>query len=589
MKYLEIAQGSPRNRGLLIAKESLVKYIKKDEALFRSTYLYDDEAIDYVSAKGSLKDFFGKRYIDKIILDVDKKDNSDELTQSKTIDIVNKLEDFEVYSNSYMIFFSGTGYHILVSNEVFGFEASPDLPLKVKSTLVRLFPEVDPAVFIRTAIYRVQHTINKKKDLYKIPLTKEELINFEPKRIQNMAKDGRYDFKYTPLEGNKQLNKYIINDLPKIISMKSVVEPKNNVPCVQDMLMKGPREGGRAKTALRIASHFRRHGIPSDFAKLSLLHWNAKSLNDNKIVDIVENTYNYGYQHACSDEIMREHCKTNCIHFQRKDYLIGVKSSSELQKDLHERLTTNFHGRTIKLSEMLGLNVDSDIYPGELVTIFGPTGSNKTTFAQNIALGMDFVNNRINREWQIPTLFLSLELSDWYMHRRHLQIVANVSKEEATDNYDTIYENHKDELSHLVVQTISPTIKDIQTKIKELQPALVVVDYIDLIEVPRNRAEYDKIKHVSHSLSNLAVNMDVIIIQISQVSRDYSRNEVLDLYAGKGSGAIENASRKVIGLNGQANETKKTVHMFKNTDGDSNWECDVEWHPSFRLRRMNNV
>ena len=587
MKYLEIAQGSPRNRGLLIAKESLVKYIKKDEALFRSTYLYDDDAMDYVNSKGSLRDFFGKRYIDKIIIDIDKKDNSDELTQSKAIDIVNKLEDFGIYDNSYIIFFSGTGYHITVTNDVFGFEPSPDLPLKVKSTLVKLFPEVDAAVYIRTAIYRVQHTINKKKDLYKIPLTKEELMNFEPKRIQGMAQDGRYDFTYTPLEGKNQLNKYIINDLPKIISMKSVVEPKNNVPCVQDMLMKGPREGGRAKTALRIASHFRRHGIPSDFAKLSLLHWNNKSLNDKKIIDIVENTYNYGYQHACSDEIMREHCKTNCIHFQRKDYLIGVKSSGELQQDLHERLTTNFQGRTIKLSNMLGLNVDSDIYPGELVTIFGPTGSNKTTFAQNIALGMDFVNNRINREWQIPTLFLSLELSDWYMHRRHLQIVADVSKEDATDNYDGIYEKHKDELSHLVVQTISPTIKDIQTKIKELQPALVVVDYIDLIEVPRGRAEYDKIKHVSHSLSNLAVNMDVIIIQISQVARNYSRNDVLDLYAGKGSGAIENASRKVIGLNGQANETAKTVHMFKNTDGDSNWECDVEWHPSFRLRRTN--
>ena len=587
MKYLEIAQGSPRNRGLLIAKESLVKYIKKDEALFRSTYLYDDDAMDYVNSKGSLRDFFGKRYIDKIIIDIDKKDNSDELTQSKAIDIVNKLEDFGIYDNSYIIFFSGTGYHITVTNDVFGFEPSPDLPLKVKSTLVKLFPEVDAAVYIRTAIYRVQHTINKKKDLYKIPLTKEELMNFEPKRIQSMEQNGRYDFTYIPLEGKNQLNKYIINDLPKIISMKSVVEPKNNVPCVQDMLMKGPREGGRAKTALRIASHFRRHGIPSDFAKLSLLHWNNKSLNDKKIIDIVENTYNYGYQHACSDEIMREHCKTNCIHFQRKDYLIGVKSSGELQQDLHERLTTNFQGRTIKLSNMLGLNVDSDIYPGELVTIFGPTGSNKTTFAQNIALGMDFVNNRINREWQIPTLFLSLELSDWYMHRRHLQIVADVSKEDATDNYDGIYEKHKDELSHLVVQTISPTIKDIQTKIKELQPALVIVDYIDLIEVPKGRAEYDKIKHVSHSLSNLAVNMDVIIIQISQVARNYSRNDVLDLYAGKGSGAIENASRKVIGLNGQANETAKTVHMFKNTDGDSNWECDVEWHPSFRLRRTN--
>ena len=82
--------------------------------------------------------------------------------------------------------------------------------------------------------------------------------------------------------------------------------------------------------------------------------------------------------------------------------------------------------------------------------------------------------------------------------------------------------------------------------------------------------------------------MDVIVIQISQVARDYSRNEVLDLYAGKGSGAIENASRKVIGLNGQANESTKTLHMFKNTDGDSNWECEIEWHPSFRLRRTNN-
>ena len=474
----------------------------------------------------------------------------------------------------------------MITNDVFGFEESPNLPLRVKNTIMKLFPEVDPAVYIRTALYRVQHTINKKKDLYKIPLTKEELMNYDPTRIKKMAITNRVDFNYELLVGSRQLNKYIIHEMPKILSMKTVVEPRNIVPCVQEMLVQGPKEGGRAKTALRIASHFRRHGIPSDFAKLALLHWNNKSLNDKKIIDVVENTYNYGYQHACSDEIMKEHCKTNCIHFLRKDYLIGVKSSSELQKDLHERLTTDFNGRTIKLSEMLGIDVDSDIYPGELVTIFGPTGSNKTAFAQNIALGVDFVNDVINKDWQIPTLFLSLELSDWYLHRRNLQIVSGADKQIASENHADIYEKHKDELSHIVVQTISPTIKDIQTKIKELQPALVVVDYIDLIEVPRGRAEYDKIKHVSHSLSNLAVNMDVIIIQISQVARDYSRNEVLDLYAGKGSGAIENASRKVIGLNGQAGESRKTVHMFKNTDGDSNWDCDIQWRSSFRLKRI---
>ena len=83
----------------------------------------------------------------------------------------------------------------------------------------------------------------------------------------------------------------------------------------------------------------------------------------------------------------------------------------------------------------------------------------------------------------------------------------------------------------------------------------------------------------------MAVNLDVIIIQISQVSREYSRNDILDLYAGKGSGAIENASRKVIGLQGQANTNVKHVSMYKNTDGEL-FDAEVEWRESFRLRRI---
>ena len=83
----------------------------------------------------------------------------------------------------------------------------------------------------------------------------------------------------------------------------------------------------------------------------------------------------------------------------------------------------------------------------------------------------------------------------------------------------------------------------------------------------------------------MAVNLDIIIIQVSQVSREYSRNEVLDLYAGKGSGAIENDSRKVIGLNGQANSNIKAIEMYKNTDGEL-FDTKVEWRESFRLRRV---
>ena len=283
--------------------------------------------------------------------------------------------------------------------------------------------------------------------------------------------------------------------------------------------------------------------------------------------------------------VVKIHCKTQCIYFKRKDYYIDVKDSDTMQGELKDRLTTDFTGKTINLGKMLGIDKESVIYPGELVTIFGPTGSNKTTFAQNIALGVDFVNDKVIRDWQIPTLFLSLELSSWYMHRRHLQIVSGCSKQQVNDNYDSIYATHKDDLNHISIQTVSPTLEGIMDKVREMQPSLVIVDYIDLIDTSYSlKTEHEKVKHVSHGLSSLAVNMDIIIIQISQISREYSRNEVLDLYAGKGSGAIENASRKVIGLNGQSDNESREVRLFKNTDGEL-FDTEIKWQPSFRMRR----
>ena len=47
-KYIEIAEKSPRQRGLLIPKEGLSKYVPSDVAVYRSMYLYDEDAKDYV-------------------------------------------------------------------------------------------------------------------------------------------------------------------------------------------------------------------------------------------------------------------------------------------------------------------------------------------------------------------------------------------------------------------------------------------------------------------------------------------------------------------------------------------------------------
>ena len=158
-------------------------------------------------------------------------------------------------------------------------------------------------------------------------------------------------------------------------------------------------------------------------------------------------------------------------------------------------------------------------------------------------------------------------------------------KKYVRENYRRVYKYHKHLLSHITIQTISPTIKQIREKIREIQPKCVIVDYIDLIETPY-KDEYGQIRYISHNLSNMAVNNDIIIIQLSQVSREYSRNQIMDLYAGKGSGAIENASRKVIGINGNAKSVERQIEVFKNSDGDL-FKAQLEWTPSYRLRRID--
>ena len=584
MDYIEIAQGSPRNRGSLILKKDLPRYINPEDPLFRSIYLYDKEAYEYAQNNGGLKNYFGKRAIDNVILDIDKGGSSNEHTRQKAIAMVVRLEEFDVSHKSLQCYFSGSGYHISIPNNCFNFTISDNTHYVVKNTITKIFPEADSSIFMRTGIYRVAHTINKKTNLYKIPISITELFDLDVD-ILELAKKSRLGYPYQERIGDGELEKFVVTEAPRIEQTRSVAEPLDVVPCVQRMLKVGPQEGNRNQTLMRIASHCARHGIPSEFAKAMILHWNNNSLDPNEVIEKVEYTYNRGYRYGCQDSIMHEHCQTRCIYFKRKDYLIDVKNAEDLQADLASRLTTDFSGRTINIAKMLGLNVDCEIYPGELVTIFGPTGSGKTTFAQNLVLGVDFHKDSINISSQIPCLYLSLELSAWYMHRRNMQIVSGLDKEQVTNNYEEIYKLHKDKINHLVIQTIAPNLDQIQQKIRELQPAVVVVDYIDLISTNgRYMGEYEQVKQVSHYLSNLAVNMDIIIIQISQVSRDYSRNEVLDLYAGKGSGAIENASRKVIGLNGQANEDTKRVGMYKNTDGEL-FDTELVWQPSFRLRR----
>ena len=156
MHYVEIAQRTPSNRGVLVPKNLLSKYIDLNTALYRSAYLYNEEAVLFAKTHGNtLKNYYGERSIDKVLIDIDKKDNSNEHTLNLARSIIFDLEELGVTHKSIQPYFSGTGYHIVVTNDIFEFPVSADLPYIVKNTMKKMFPLADYMVYIRTALYRV--------------------------------------------------------------------------------------------------------------------------------------------------------------------------------------------------------------------------------------------------------------------------------------------------------------------------------------------------------------------------------------------------------------------------------------------------
>lgn len=73
--------------------------------------------------------------------------------------------------------------------------------------------------------------------------------------------------------------------------------------------------------------------------------------------------------------------------------------------------------------------------------------------------------------------------------------------------------------------------------------------------------------------------------QPDQITRTYSRQGIIDLYAGFGSGNIEKSSRKVIGINGTQDDTVRTLEMFKNNDGNL-FNVKLNFSLDYRLKRI---
>jgi len=596
MEFYELAEFRVNNRNRLIRSTNIPGLIAdkgQQCPLYRSIFWYTEDVMDFLKANKSIASYRGVRGINEIVIDIDKGNNSNEFTLSKLRAYLVKLEKLNVSPEGYQIYFSGTGYHIFISNDVFGFEPGVDLPRIVGLTLYNMELIDDPVACRGAQLIRIEHSLNEKSGLYKIPISYTEATEFKAEQILEMAKGQRLDYIYDELIGNFQLEEYIVSDTS--IGEAAVVMQKeakfNNLyaVCIQRLWELGPSEGNRNNTVLRIASHFKRQGIPEQACLFALLGWNTmgnQSLDPKIVTAKVRSVYNSAYRYGCSDELLRKHCHRSCIFYKNKNMeKVGLMNAADLDKAMHDRIEMMENKDAyINLKNVFGLENDCVLYPGELVVFMGDTGTNKTSIIQNIMLGVDMVNDLV-RPPELPIIYYGPELHAGNIQMRNYSIVTGYDENDVIKHQDELL-RYRSALEHISVQQGVLTLSGIEHLITEYQPKVLVIDYFEQVEHPSwDRNPTIAIAEISKALSAMAVKYSIILIAISQVSRDSAKNGI-GVHSAFGSGAIEKTSRRLFVIDGKQDSPYRTISMVKANSDSLFSGIVIERQDNWRFRRI---
>lgn len=193
--FTEVAAGGPSKRGRVMKIEEVEPHGSDH---FTSLYGHSKDFVDYVNdpstgkGKGSCRGYKGAVKPGFVPFDIDRDEIDDALKDAR--DLVRRLlGDYGVPEGVPRIYFSGSkGFHVELPGECLGgFEASLNAPQKVKDLALRILDgmQTDTAIYDRTRLWRSPNTINGKGNLYKIPLTHDELMNLPWTGSKNLPAD----------------------------------------------------------------------------------------------------------------------------------------------------------------------------------------------------------------------------------------------------------------------------------------------------------------------------------------------------------------------------------------------------------------
>ena len=265
----------------------------------------------------------------------------------------------------------------------------------------------------------------------------------------------------------------------------------------------------------------------------------------------------------------------------------------QLEIDFKQQMEGSYTQEAIKthiehLDSVLGC---SGIGLGEVMVISAPTSCGKSQLALNIA-------TRAMLRDKTPCGIFSLEMPQKQVAKRMITIKSQANLRQIQDKVmsDSHMKRVNDacaDIKDLPIYTIH-NIKNIadlcsyaRTMVRKHKVKLLVIDYLQLIPFDtNNQSKNDAIAKISHTIKQLALELNIGILLLSQVNRVGAKREGgLAIYDLKDSGDIENDADVILLMwpeNGDIETSKRLdgngpyVNMKYNIAKNREGERDVK-------------
>ena len=188
---------------------------------------------------------------------------------------------------------------------------------------------------------------------------------------------------------------------------------------------------------------------------------------------------------------------------------------------------------------------------GEVLVIAAPTSCGKSQLALNICA------RNISRD-NTPCGIVSLEMPQKQIIKRLTACMsgvplAKIQDKVANENDMHMVNDALEQIEKSKIYTIHSVknINDLTAQIRAMhrrhKVKLVVVDYLQLIPFNSANSKAEAVSDMSHKIKQLALDLNIAIVLLSQVNREGSRSDAgLELYHLRDSGDIENDADVII-------------------------------------------